>query len=102
MVKKNISILSGSYGCGVCLDICAYNHKGHCSEGQESETFARWSNIAKLTSMLEPYGLAGRLLTVPKDIPDVFGEHIDYNDVNSRLENLRSETVDYIKLILNA
>lgn len=102
MVKKNISVLSGSYGCGVCLDICAYNHKGHCSEGHESETFARWSNIAKLTSMLEPCGLAGRLLTVPEDIPDVFGEHIDYNNVNSRLENLRSETVDYIKLILNA
>ena len=65
-------------------------------------TFGRSTSIAKLTSMLEPYGLAGRLLTVPEDIPDVFGEHIDYNDVNSRLENLRSETVDYIKLILNA
>ncbi len=53
-------------------------------------------------SMLEPYGLAGRLLTVPEDMPDVFGEFIDYNDVNSRLENLRSETVNYIKMILNA
>lgn len=101
MVKKNISVFSGSYSCCSCLDIRTYSHKEVCSEGHESETFTRWSNIAKLTSMLEPYGLTGRLLTVPEDMPDVFDEQINYNDVNSCLENLRSGTVEYIKMILN-
>ena len=64
-------------------------------------TIGRESAMPKLTSMLGPYGLIGRLVGKENTIEKIFSESIDYSAVTKELNILRGHTSRYIDKILN-
>lgn len=60
-------------------------------------TISRKSSLPKLTSMLMPYGLSDRLLLSADNMGHILDTKIDYSVVESKLEELRQESISFLK-----
>lgn len=60
----------------------------------------RKTNSNKITSLLKSLGLENRLLNNINDINEIIKEPIDYTEVENKLDYLRKESMEYLKICI--
>ena len=60
-------------------------------------SFSRKSNMQKLTSLLEQFGLSDRICRCPEDIVKRMEKPIDYKTVNEKIESETNKAINYLK-----